>query len=103
MSLRLFFQCAGDGISSNHAIETGNRGVSRSPRRRLICLPLNPGECAESYGAFQRAASQQEPSYRVKGALTDGFDSTVKSMRALFPGGRLGNCLRHALLKLPAK
>src|SRR5262245_5758416 len=45
MSLRLFFQCAGDGISSNHAIETGNRGVSRSPRRRLICLPLNPGEC----------------------------------------------------------
>jgi len=57
----------------------------------------------ESYGAFQRAASQQEPSYRVKGALTDGFDSTVKSMRALFPGVRLGNCLRHALLKLPGK
>jgi hypothetical protein len=57
----------------------------------------------ESYGAFQRAASQQEPSYRVKGALTDGFDSTVKSMRALFPGVRLGHCLRHALLKLPGK
>jgi len=56
-----------------------------------------------SYGAFQRAASQQEPSYRVKGALTDGFDSTVKSMRTLFPGVRLGNCLRHALLKLPSK
>src|SRR5262252_2027379 len=56
-----------------------------------------------SYGVFQRAASQQEPSYRVKGALTDGFDSTVKSMRTLFPGVRLGNCLRHALLKLPSK
>jgi hypothetical protein len=56
-----------------------------------------------SYGAFQRAASQQEPSYRVKGALTDGFDSTVKSMQTLFPGVRLGNCLRHALLKLPSK
>jgi hypothetical protein len=56
-----------------------------------------------SYGAFQHAASQQEPSYRVKGALTDGFDSTVKSMRALFPGVRLGTCLRHALLKLPKK
>jgi hypothetical protein len=54
-----------------------------------------------SYGAFQRAASQQEPSYRVKGALTDGFDSTTKSMRTLFPGARLGFCLRHALLKLP--
>jgi hypothetical protein len=57
----------------------------------------------ESYGAFQRTASQQEPSYRVKGALTDGFDSTVKSMRTLFPGVRLGNCLRHALIKLPSK
>jgi len=57
----------------------------------------------QSYGAFQRAASQQEPSYRVKGVLTDGFDSTTKSMRTLFPGARLGFCLRHALLKLPKK
>jgi hypothetical protein len=57
----------------------------------------------ESYGAFQRAASQQEPSYRVKGALTDGFDSTTKSMRTLFPGVRLGYCLRHAINKLPGK
>jgi len=56
-----------------------------------------------SYGAFQRAASQQELSYRIKGALTDGFDSTTKSMRTLFPGARLGFCLRHALLKLPKK
>ena len=24
-------------------------------------------------------------------------------MRTLFPGARLGNCLRHALLKLPKK
>jgi len=57
----------------------------------------------QSYGAFQRAASQQEPSYRVRGILTDGFDSTTKSLRTLFPGVRLGNCLRHALNKLPAK
>jgi hypothetical protein len=57
----------------------------------------------QSYGAFQRAASQHEPSYRVKGVLTDGFDSTTKSMRTLFPGARLGNCLRHALTKLPSK
>jgi hypothetical protein len=55
----------------------------------------------ESYAAFQRAASQQEPSYRVRGILTDGFDSTLKSMRTLFPGVRLGNCLRHAINKLP--
>jgi hypothetical protein len=57
----------------------------------------------QSYGEFQRAASQQEPSYRVKGVLTDGFDSTTKSLRTLFPGVRLGFCLRHALLKLPKK
>src|SRR2546421_12840454 len=56
-----------------------------------------------SYGAFQRAALAHEPSYRVRGALTDGFDSTTKSMRTLFPGPRLGFCLRHALLKLPKK
>src|ERR671925_1485058 len=34
----------------------------------------------QSYGVFQRAAVQQGPSYRVKGVLTDGFDSTTKSM-----------------------
>src|ERR671935_970202 len=56
-----------------------------------------------SYGVFQRAASQQEPSYQVRGVLIDGFDSTTKSMRTLFPGARLGTCLRHALLKLPKK
>jgi hypothetical protein len=57
----------------------------------------------QSYGEFQRAASQQEPSYRVKGVLSDGFDSTVKSVRTLFPGAHLGNCLRHAVNKLPKK
>jgi hypothetical protein len=57
----------------------------------------------QSYQEFQRAAFQHEPSYRVWGILTDGFDSTVKSMRMLFPGARLGNCLRHALTKLPKK
>jgi hypothetical protein len=56
-----------------------------------------------SYGEFQRDASQQEPAYRVRGILTDGFDSTTRSMRTLFPGARLGNCLRHALNKLPKK
>src|SRR5713226_9038647 len=57
----------------------------------------------QSYGVFQRAALHQEPTYRVRGILTDGFDSTVKSMRTLFPGARLGNCLRHAINKLPRK
>jgi hypothetical protein len=56
-----------------------------------------------SYGEFHRIAHQEDPSYQVKGALTDGFDRTVSSRRALFPGGRLGSCLRHALHKLPSK
>jgi hypothetical protein len=57
----------------------------------------------QSYQAFQRTAVDQEPTYRVRGVLIDGFDSTTKSMRTLFPGARLGHCLRHALLKLPKK
>jgi hypothetical protein len=57
----------------------------------------------QSYQAFQRAAVPQEPSYRVRGILIDGVDSTTKSMRTLFPGARLGHCLRHALIKLPGK
>jgi len=56
-----------------------------------------------SYEEFQRVASQEDPSYQVKGALTDGFDSTTSSMRTLFPRARLGYCLRHALNKLPSK
>src|ERR671934_1358598 len=56
-----------------------------------------------SYGQYQQAALEHDSSYRVKGTLTDGFDSTVSSMRTLFPGARLGYCLRHALNKLPDK
>jgi hypothetical protein len=58
---------------------------------------------AQSYQEVQRAAGQQEPSYQVKGVLIDGFDSTTKSLRTLFPRARPGNCLRHALNKLPGK
>jgi len=36
-----------------------------------------------SYGAFQRAALAHEPSYRVRGALTDGFDSTTSATSCL--------------------
>src|SRR6266571_5246801 len=57
----------------------------------------------QSYRAFQQATLQQDPLYRVRGILTDGFDSTTSSLRTLFPGARLGNCLRHAINKLPGK
>jgi hypothetical protein len=56
-----------------------------------------------SYGEFQRATLYHEPSYRIRGILTDGFDSTKKGIRTLFPGARLGSCLRHTLTKLPKK
>jgi hypothetical protein len=55
----------------------------------------------QSYEAFQQVVLPHEPAYRVRGILTDGFDSTTKSLHTLFPGARLGNCLRHALTKLP--
>src|SRR5262245_30059261 len=57
----------------------------------------------QSYQEFRRAAYQLEPSYWVWGILTDGFDSTTKSLRTLFSGTRLGFRLRHALIKLPKK
>jgi hypothetical protein len=57
----------------------------------------------ESYREFQHVAVDQEPTYRVRGILIDGFDSTTKSLRTLFPGARMGYCLRHALNKLPKK
>src|SRR5882762_6141245 len=37
----------------------------------------------QSYSAFQRVASQQDPSYRVRGILTDGFDSTTSATSCL--------------------
>ena len=67
-------------------------------------IPFDPqGLVALFYLSAQQAALQQEPSYRVRGILTDGFDSTTSRLRTLFPGARLGNCLRHAINKLPGK
>src|SRR5262249_19969387 len=80
----------------NHDIisETGHLGYTEAASTTAF---------TQSYRAFQQAALQQDPSYRVRGILTDGFDSTTSSLRTLFPGARLGNCLRHAINKLPAK
>ena len=44
----------------------------------------------QSYRAFHQAALQQEPSYQVRGILTDGFDSTTSSMRTPLSWGALG-------------
>ena len=50
---------------------------------------------------FSAQPLRMSPRIRCGGALTDGFDSTVSSIRTLFPRARLGYCLRHALNKLP--
>src|SRR2546425_4614331 len=55
----------------------------------------------QSYGAFQHAAVQQEPPYRVRCILTDGVDSTTRIMRTPFSWTRLCSCLSRAINKLP--
>jgi hypothetical protein len=56
----------------------------------------------QSYGVFQQAALEQEPSYRVKGALTDGFDSMVVYPN---PADNLlsANTWYNALISLPSE
>ena len=49
-----------------------------------------------SYRKFQQAAQRIEATYTPKGILTDGFESTRKSLRTLFPNSPLGSCLLHA-------
>ena len=61
------------------------------------------GEGRRSRCEFQRAAVDQEPIYRVRGIRIDGFDSTAKTLRTLFPGAHWGNGLRHAINTLPGK
>jgi hypothetical protein len=58
---------------------------------------------AHSYGEYRQAALQHDPTYAVRGVLTDGFESTRLSLRRLFPKARLGYCLLHAAKKLPGK
>jgi hypothetical protein len=45
--------------------------------------------CTQSSGELQRAASQQEPSYRLRGILPDGFDSPTRA-GGRYALGRLG-------------
>src|SRR4029450_6102324 len=56
-----------------------------------VIWPLGSTEAAsttaftQSYREFQQAALQQDPSYRVRGILTDGFSSTTSRMRPSVP------------------
>jgi len=55
------------------------------------------------YGQFEQQAHQIEPHYQPVGILTDGFESTRKSLHELFPQTALGNCIRHAADRLASK
>jgi len=55
------------------------------------------------YGQFVQQAQAVEPDYQPVGILTDGFESTRKSLHELFPQTALGNCLRHAADRLASK
>jgi hypothetical protein len=56
-----------------------------------------------SYGQFQQAVHTVEPDYQPQDILTDGFESTRKSLHHLFPAASLGNCLRHATNRVASK
>jgi hypothetical protein len=56
-----------------------------------------------SYGQFQQTSQALDPDYQPEGILTDGFESTRKSLRNLFPSTALGNCLRHATHRVGSK
>lgn len=56
-----------------------------------------------SYAQFQQATRMVEPAYQPQGILTDGFESTRKSLHHLFPASPLGNCLRHATNRVSSK
>ncbi|MFN8455227.1 MAG: hypothetical protein U0401_11270 [Anaerolineae bacterium] len=56
-----------------------------------------------AYAQFQQATRLIEPTYQPQGILTDGFESTRKSLHLLFPTTPLGNCLRHATHRISSK
>jgi len=56
-----------------------------------------------SYGQFRQAGLNYDPSWKVRGVLTDSFDSTVRTVKKLFPEARVGNCPLHAAKKVGQK
>ena len=82
-------------VSADHCLWT--RHLASGLRGGCQCGGVYPVISGVPTGGYRRALLSGP------GILIDGFDSTTSSMRTLFPGARLGNCLRHALNKLPKK
>ena len=76
---------------------TGKVYLPTSVRGRVIWPrgypeEASPAALTQSYRVCQWTARQPQPASRVRGLLTDGFDSPNNSRRTLFPGARLGLC-----------
>ena len=56
-----------------------------------------------SYSQFKQAALTVDNSYQPLGILTDGFESTIKSLRNLFNKTAIANCILHAVNRIPSK
>ncbi len=57
----------------------------------------------DSYNNYRKSALNISPSYSPKGFLTDGFKSTINSIKKSFPKTKIGNCLLHAVKRIPGK
>ncbi len=55
------------------------------------------------YREFEQAVHHLDGRYRPCGILTDSFESTRKSLHAVFPFTKLGNCLLHATARVGQK
>lgn len=67
------------------------------------CEDKSADSFEKSYGDFKDASNRLNPDYQVSGILTDGFRSTISSMKKLFPNARIGNCIIHATKKVSTK
>ena len=57
----------------------------------------------KSYGQFRDAGVSFNPSWKVRGVLTDSFESTIGAITKQFPEARIGNCMLHAAKKIGQK
>jgi hypothetical protein len=67
------------------------------------CTDKSADAFQAAYRLFQQALLRIQPTYSPLGILTDGFESTRKSLHALFPAAKLGNCLWHAMRRVGHK
>ncbi len=92
-----------------HSLRLGEKVyLTTTVKGHLIRYPGYTGDKSaasseQSYRLFQQAGLRIRPSWKVGGILTDGFESTIGSMKKLFPGAVIGNCILHAARKVCQK